>query len=354
MSTEIISIDDALRALAEATTPVEFVRLANVAETLRHFAIRAGLGLAAQNRAAEIRLRAERGLGLLLAPVEMRGRPKNVRPANNFKLADFGVTRRVSHRAQALAMVPATVFEVYLRDALDRDDEITTRALLGVAERSTSADRNRLRIRGGAVSDLLSFAAAGHRVGTVLVDPPWQIEGASALLPYATVAVDDLKKLPVASFCAERCHCHLWCLPNETMFRAEEILTAWGFRVVTSFVWTKSGPLGRGNYWRHSHEILVTGVRGPNDRFDDRGLRSWIEAPRRAHSQKPEEVFSLLERASPEPRIELFSRVRRPGWFTWGHEIKGDLGLEDRDQPDGTDLGAGKLYKAEGVEPRSP
>jgi N6-adenosine-specific RNA methylase IME4 len=340
MLTEIITIDDALRALAEATTPLEFVRLANVAETLRHYAIRAGLGMAAQNRAAEIRLRAERGLGSLLAPVEMRGRPKNVRTANNLKLADLGVIRRVSHRAQRLATIPKKVFDTYLRDALKRKDEITTRALLSVADRRTSGERNRKRIQGAAVADLVSFAAAGHRVGCVLVDPPWEIEGASALLPYATITVEDLKKLPVASFCAERCHCHIWCLPNDTLFRAEEILASWGFRVTGSFVWTKSGALGRGNYWRHSHEILVTGVRGPNNRFDDHGLRSWIEAPRRAHSQKLGEVFGLLERASPSPRIELFSRMRRPGWFTWGHEIKGDLGPESRDQPDGRPYGS--------------
>jgi N6-adenosine-specific RNA methylase IME4 len=327
MSTEIISIDDALRALAEANTPVEFVRLANVAETLRHFAIRARLGMAAQNRAAEIRLRAERGLGSLLAPVEMRGRPKNVRSANNFKLADFGVTRRLSHRAQKLAAVAASVFDGYLRDALDRNDEITTRALLGVAERQTSAERNRQRIRGGGVADLVSFAAAGHRVGCVLVDPPWEVKGASALLPYATTTVDDLKRLPVASFCAERCHCHLWCLPNETMFRAEEILGAWNFRVVGTFVWVKSGALGRGNYWRHSHEVLVTGVRGPADRFDDRGLRSWLEAPRGRHSAKPDAVYDLITRASPSPRIELFARSIRPGWFAWGHEIPSCLPL---------------------------
>jgi hypothetical protein len=99
---EIGTIDNALQALAEAKTPNEFVRLANVSETLRVYAIRAGMGLRAQNRAAEFRLRAERGLGTLLTPVEMRGRPKNVRARNNFKLADICITRRVLRRAQRL------------------------------------------------------------------------------------------------------------------------------------------------------------------------------------------------------------------------------------------------------------
>jgi len=318
-------IDVALKALTEAKTPTEFTRLANVAETLRVYAIRAGLGLAAQNRAAEVRLRAERGLGTLLAPVEMRGRPQNVRPRNNFKLADIGVTRRVSHRAQRLAAIPDWIFHAYLRDAADQGDEITTRALLGVAERQTSGERNRQRIRGGTVADLVEFAAAGHRVGTVLVDPPWAVPGASALLPYETISVDELKALPVASFCAPRCHCHLWVLPNVTLFRAEEILAAWGFRVVGIFTWAKTGPAGRGNYWRHASEHIVTGVRGLADRFDDKGLGSWLAAPRGRHSEKPDEIYELVQRASPPPRVELFARSIRPGWFGWGHEIPTSL-----------------------------
>src|SRR5205823_14372931 len=80
--------------------------------------------------------------------------------------------------------------------------------------------------------------------------------------------------------------------------------------------------LGGRNYWRQSHEVLLTAVRANrDDRFDDHGLRSWIEAPRGRHSEKPEVVRGLIERASPGPRLELFARKLLPGWFVWGHEI---------------------------------
>lgn len=124
---------------------------------------RSWLGLAAQNAAAAIRLHAERGLGLLLAPIEMRGRPKNVPAANNFKLTDLGVSRRLSHQAQKIAAVPQVVFDACLEDAIGRRREITTSALLRAGERLTSTERNRKRICGGAVTDLVSFAAAGNR-----------------------------------------------------------------------------------------------------------------------------------------------------------------------------------------------
>jgi N6-adenosine-specific RNA methylase IME4 len=70
-----------------------------------------------------------------------------------------------------------------------------------------------------------------------------------------------------------------------------------------------------------AHEIPLTAVRSEDDRFDDRTLRSWIEAPRGRHSEKPDVVRETLERASPGPRLELFARKLVPGWFCWGHEI---------------------------------
>ena len=78
-----------------------------------------------------------------------------------------------------------------------------------------------------------------------------------------------------------------------------------------------------------AHEILLTAVRGENDRFDDPGLRSWIEAPRGPHSEKPDVVREMIERASPGPRLEIFARKLTPGWFAFGHEIATPLVDQD-------------------------
>lgn len=321
---EISTIDEVLRAVAEAREPAELVKIANVADAMRHLARRARLGMAAANRAASIRLYAERKLGSMLADRVRTGRPKMGTLGDHFRLADIGITKRMSARAQALAEVPLSIFNTYIADLIDSEDELTSRGLLLHAERRTHGERTSQRVRGGTVADLVAFAAAGHRVGTVLVDPPWPVEGASALLPYAATTIEDLKTLPVASFCAERCHCHIWTLPNSTLFRAEEVLLGWGFRPVAVLTWLKTGALGRGGYWRHQTEHLVTGVRGDADRFDDKGLPSWVEAPRGRHSEKPEVIYEVVERASPPPRVELFARIRRPGWFAWGHEVHSD------------------------------
>jgi N6-adenosine-specific RNA methylase IME4 len=142
-----------------------------------------------------------------------------------------------------------------------------------------------------------------------------------------TTTLDELQKLPIRDLAApDRCHLHVWTLPNENLFALKPIVEGWGFRLASSLAWVKTATLGRGNYWRMSHEILLTAVlANKDDRFDDHSLRSWIEAPRARHSEKPEIVREMIERASPGPRLELFARKLVPGWFVWGHEIAESL-----------------------------
>jgi hypothetical protein len=116
----LITVDEALHALAEARSPEQLIGLANTAEALRRYAQRARLGMAAQNRCAELRLRAERKLGQYLAgtPRNSGGRPKPVPLRNGFPtLDDLGITRKLSHRAQRLAEIPTKDFDWYLRTA---------------------------------------------------------------------------------------------------------------------------------------------------------------------------------------------------------------------------------------------
>jgi N6-adenosine-specific RNA methylase IME4 len=319
MNSFLTTVDAAFQALANANTPEELIDLADRAEAMRSYAKRARLGMKAQNRCAEVRLRAERKIGELLAATpRLHGRPKSVLGENTLpRLSQIGISdRKISHRGQRLAAIPAAEFEAYLRTAHEREWEITTRLLLNYCERRQAVVKNRQRIVGGCVDDLAEFARTGPKMGCILIDPPWPIAG----LPYMDVKFDDLIALPIGKLAAERCHVHLWTLPNSYHRTAYEIVKHWGFRPVSEFVWVKPS-LGRGNYWRMSHETLVTAVRGKNDRFDNRWLRSWMEVPRGCHSEKPDAVRALIERASPSPRLELFARKLAPGWFAWGHEI---------------------------------
>jgi N6-adenosine-specific RNA methylase IME4 len=338
LSQFLISIDDAVRSIAETRTPEELIDVANKAEALRRYAARSRMGLAAQNKCAEIRLRAERKLGQYLAgtPRNSGGRPKPVPLRNGFPtLENLGVTRKLSYRVQRLAAIPAKDFEWYLETAAEQELEITTRLLLYHNERRQATAENRQQIVGGRIDDLIEFAAGGNRMGCIVIDPPWPILGST--LPYEAIEMGELKDLPIAELAAKRCHLHLWTLPNPYHFAAYEIIRHWRFRPVSEFVWCKT-QLGKGHYWRMSHEILLTAVRSKDDRFDDLSLRSWIVAPRGRHSEKPAAIRECLERASPGPRLELYSRKLVPGWFTWGHEIAESL-TDQSARPDLTKAG---------------
>ena len=132
---DLALIDAAMQALADAKAPAELLDLANKAEALRRYVRRARLGMLAQNRCAELRLRAERKLGQFLAITpRLRGRPKSVPHGDTLpSLVDLGVPhRRISHRAQRLADIPMPIFEGYLRDRHGAEAEITTRHLLTI------------------------------------------------------------------------------------------------------------------------------------------------------------------------------------------------------------------------------
>ena len=103
-------------------------------------------------------------------------------------------------------------------------------------------------------------------------------------------------------------------------------MAAWGFTYKTNLVWVKPS-IGLGKWARNRHELLLLGKRGKQAAPDPEDLPdSVIEADRRRHSQKPDQVYALIERAHPQAsKLELFARgTPRPGWTTWGNEAGND------------------------------
>jgi N6-adenosine-specific RNA methylase IME4 len=110
---------------------------------------------------------------------------------------------------------------------------------------------------------------------------------------------------------------------NGHLEEAFKVIRAWGFTYKTNAVWAKD-KIGLGYYFRTKHETLLLATKGninapkPADRPP-----SVIEAPRRRHSQKPNEVYEAIEQMYPDlSKLELFARNTRPGWFSWGNEIR--------------------------------
>jgi N6-adenosine-specific RNA methylase IME4 len=187
-------------------------------------------------------------------------------------------------------------------------------------------------------SDLLSYAGK-TTFGTILADPPWRFQNSTGkiapehrrLARYHTMALDDIKCLPVGRIANATAHLYLW-VPNALLPCAFEVMDSWGFIYKSNIIWHKirkdGGPDGRGVgfYFRNVTEVLLFGTRGPNARTFGAGRRqvNFIAARKTGHSRKPPEQYEIIESCSPGPYIELFARGLRTGWSCWGDQANMD------------------------------
>jgi hypothetical protein len=152
-------LDDASRLLGSVTSLDDVRAIRNKAEAVRAYAQAARLGLELQNRAAALKLRAERKAGGMLTALRMRGgdrRSKKKSP--QLKLIDLGVSRTESRRWQELASVSETAFCNYLEEMKQRRRKVTASGLIRIANQDVSGLRY-----GPIVSDDKTGAMSSHR-----------------------------------------------------------------------------------------------------------------------------------------------------------------------------------------------
>jgi N6-adenosine-specific RNA methylase IME4 len=164
-------------------------------------------------------------------------------------------------------------------------------------------------------------------------DPPWDFrtysplgQGRSAVAHYDVMTPAKIAAYPVQHLAADDCVLLLW-VPDPLLPAGFDVITAWGFKYKTvGFYWAKTTrdgtryPIGTGYWTRANPEICLLAVRGRPKRLHA-DVRRLIEAPRREHSRKPDEVYDRIERLVSGPYLELFARRRRPGWDAIGFEV---------------------------------
>jgi N6-adenosine-specific RNA methylase IME4 len=195
----------------------------------------------------------------------------------------------------------------------------------------------------------LGFHGSGYHL--IYADPPWQYRDKAlagnrgAGCKYPVMSWRDIAALPIADICAPDCVLAMWHVPPQPA-EALEVCKAWGFKFKTMklFTWIKRSPAGvlawgQGHYSRGNSEDVLFGVgeaiadewaaedclvalRGHYWRASA-SVHQVIEAPRREHSRKPDEVADrLVQLFGPVKRLELFARHRRdPSWDYWGNEL---------------------------------
>ncbi len=183
---------------------------------------------------------------------------------------------------------------------------------------------------------------------TIVADPPWPYTGGlvgtggrgadfvtrgssvAAADRYSLMSMDDLYAMDVASLAAPNAHLYVW-TTNSFMVEAHSLVGAWGFKPKTILTWVKTHQddptrvsMKSGYYFRGATEHVVFAVRGSLPLVAEDTVPTAFLWPRiGVHSVKPAAFFDVVERCSPGPRLELFSRSPRLGWDSWGKGYEG-------------------------------
>ncbi len=157
----------------------------------------------------------------------------------------------------------------------------------------------------------------------IYADPPWQYQNIgfdeSAEKQYPTMSVEEICALPIQELIIDEAVLFLW-VTNAFISEGLQVCKAWGFEYKTNFAWIKNSGPSMGWFTKSRHELLFIATKGeglhPSEKF-----LSWFEGKVRKHSQKPECVYEMIEKMYPGPYIELFARIKRKRWNSWGIEL---------------------------------
>lgn len=152
----------------------------------------------------------------------------------------------------------------------------------------------------------------------------------SQMAHYDCLPIEAFHDLPVGSIARGDCWLFLWSTAPH-LEKSFALMKAWGFAYCTRMAWRKvtknlKQSTGPGFVVRTQHEDILIGKRGAP--LYEHAIPSILEADgsmfdgvARGHSRKPEEFYALVESFRPRAwRIDLFSRLNRPGWDAWGDE----------------------------------
>lgn len=341
--TELVRYDAACRALAEAKSVDEVKDIRDKAEALRAYA-KMAKDTQLEMDAAEIRLRAERRLGIMLTEQKRtvgmnRGGWKESCGSNSEPqvgvptLADMGIDKKLSMRSQKVGGIAEPSFEALIdtmRQDIRTGRSVSLDLLKGIDKKEQRATRER---------ELGEFQQAlpDQKFGVIVADPEWQFEPWSretgmdraADNHYPTSCTEVIAARDVPSIAAKDCILFL-CATAPMLPHALLVMAAWGFDYRSNYVLVKDRVIT--GYWnRNKHEHLLIGVKGnipcpaPGTQWD-----SLIDAPVNKHSAKPEAMLEMIEQYFPTlPKIELNRRgAPRPGWSAWGNEVSRETSVD--------------------------
>jgi len=161
----------------------------------------------------------------------------------------------------------------------------------------------------------------------LIIDPPWEMEKISRderpnqgkYLDYPTMTIEELEKLPIKELAdIEGCHIYLW-TTHKHLPDALKLFESWGAKYQCLMTWVK--PTGMTPFsWMYNTEHVLFGRIG-SLKLEKLGIKLAFNEKSREHSRKPDVFYDIVKQASPEPRLDMFSRESREGFSLWGNEV---------------------------------
>lgn len=158
-------------------------------------------------------------------------------------------------------------------------------------------------------------------------------QGHSAESHYPTMALEDIKRLPVRQLASSDCALFLW-TTVPLLQDCFSVMEAWGFIYKTvAFVWIKKNKKADSLFWgmgywtRANAELCMLATVGRPKRRSA-SVHQVILSSIEEHSKKSDVVRErIVELLGDLPCVELFARKKTEGWDAWGNEIESDFSM---------------------------
>ena len=187
-------------------------------------------------------------------------------------------------------------------------------------------------------TDVMDFdwqrLASSCQFDVICMDPPWQLASHAptrgVAIGYQQLPDVVIESLPIESLQTTG-FLFIWVI-NAKFAKAFELFDMWGYEYIDDITWVKQTvnkrvAKGHGYYLQHAKETCLVGrKKGESDPQPTKyGVCSdVIFSHRRGQSQKPDEIYDVMESLVPNGKyLEIFGRRNnlRNHWTTIGNEL---------------------------------
>ena len=320
---EIIKLgkwEEAKRAVAECETFDDVMKIKDQAVALKAYAEQIKESLGVQNKVTAIKIRAEIKAGALLKNIERKyvGFLEGTNVPKQEKTLPQNITKKKKHIYITLAdNIKEDKVDELAEECTNKNVELSTTALFReVKQKEAKKNIETLKIQ--------PIISSSGEYKTIVIDPPWgmqkierEISPNQVGFDYPTMTQEELLDFELPA--DKECHLYLW-TTQKFIWDAKELMDYWDFKYIFTMTWYKNGGFQPFGLPQYNSEFCLFGRRGNLPFLETKNFFTCNNWPRREHSRKPDEFYELVERVSPAPRIDIFSREKRNGFAQYGNE----------------------------------